>query len=79
MLRKCDSYWLKKLGYDGYISTDQYPYREESRDAVEQTVLWMQAFERLADRIDDERMQAILDSNDAVKSTAYIRELLLGG
>lgn len=72
-------YWLKKLGYDGYISTDQYPYREESRDAVEQTVLWMQAFERLADRIDDERMQAILDSNDAVKSTAYIRELLLGG
>jgi Sugar phosphate isomerases/epimerases len=71
-------YWLKKLGYSGYISTDQYPYREDSRDAVEQTVLWMQAFERLADRIDMPRMQKILDANDAVKSTAYMRELLLG-
>lgn len=72
-------YWLKKLGYSGYISTDQYPYREESRDAVEQTVLWMQAFERLVEKIDDTRMQEILDANDAVKSTAYIRELLLEG
>ena len=71
-------YWLKKLGYDNYISTDQYPYREDSRDAVEQTVKWMQTFERLADRVDMPRMQAILDKNDAVASTAYMRELMFG-
>jgi xylose isomerase len=71
-------YWLKKLNYTGFISTDQYPYREDSRDAVEQTVLWMQAFERVADKMDMARMQAILDENDAVKSTSYMRELLFG-
>ena len=34
-------YWLKKTGYGGYISTDQYPYREDGRDAVNETVRWM--------------------------------------
>jgi xylose isomerase len=71
-------YWLKKLNYTGFISTDQYPYREDSRDAVEQTILWMRTFERIADKIDMARMQEILNSNDAVKSTAYMRELMFG-
>jgi xylose isomerase len=71
-------YWLRKLNYTGFISTDQYPYREDSRDAVEQTILWMRTFERLADKIDMARMQEILNSNDAVKSTAYMRELMFG-
>ena len=72
-------YWLKKLNYAGYISTDQYPYREDSRDAVEQTVKWMRTFEKVADRLDFERMQKILDANDAVKSTEYMREIMFGG
>ena len=71
-------YWLRKLGYGGFISTDQYPYRENSRDAVEQTVLWMKCFEKLAGKIDMDRMQKILDANDAVSSTAYMRELMFG-
>ena len=71
-------YWLKKLNYTGYISTDQYPYREDSRGAVEQTVKWMQAFEKVADSLDGERMQKILDKNDAVKSTEYMREIMFG-
>lgn len=71
-------YYLRKLGYTGFISTDQYPYREDSRDAVEQTVKWMRTFERLADKIDMARMQKILDGNDAVASTAYMRELMFG-
>lgn len=71
-------YWLKKLGYTGYISTDQYPYREDGRDAVEQTVKWMRAFEKVADRLDMERVQKILDANDAVKSTEYMREIMFG-
>lgn len=71
-------YWLKKLNYTGYISTDQYPYRENSRDAVEQTVKWMQTFEKVANGLDMARMQKILDENDAVKSTEYMRESMFG-
>ncbi len=71
-------YWLKKLDYTGFISTDQYPYRENSRDAVAQTVKWMQTFERIADEIDMDEVQAILDRNDAVASNEYLRRLMFG-
>lgn len=71
-------WWLKYLGYKGFISTDQYPYREDGKCAVEQTIRWMQAFERAAARIDDNRMLRLLAENDAVGSTAYMREILFG-
>ena len=71
-------YWLRKLGYNAFISTDQYPYRENSRDAVAQTVKWMQTFERIASNIDMTEMQAILDQNDAVASNEYLRRLMFG-
>lgn len=71
-------YWLRKLGYSGYISTDQYPYRENSRDAVAQTVKWMQTFEKITERIDSQQMQEILDRNDAVASNELLRRLMFG-
>ena len=54
------------------------PYRENSRDAVAQTVKWMQTFERIASNIDMTEMQAILDQNDAVASNEYLRRLMFG-
>ena len=71
-------YWLRKMGYDGYVSVDQYPYRENSRDAVNESVQWMTALEKAADRLDPAKMDAILAKNDAVASTRYVREILFG-
>ncbi|MFA6948855.1 MAG: sugar phosphate isomerase/epimerase family protein [Eubacteriales bacterium] len=72
-------YWLRKLDYKGFISTDQYPYREDTRDAVEQTVKWMRTFERVAMSLDMNRVQGILDKNDAVGASEYLRELMFRG
>lgn len=69
-------YWLKKLGYDGYLSIDQYPYRENARDAAQESIHWMEALERAAERIDEQKMAQILAGHDAVASTRYLRELL---
>ena len=71
-------YWLRKMGYDGYVSVDQYPYRENSRDAVNESIQWMTALEKAADRLDPAKMDAILAKNDAVASTRYVREILFG-
>lgn len=71
-------YWLKKAGYDGYISLDQYPYREESLAAAQESIRWMQVLEAAADRIDEDKMRAILNNQDAVASTRYLRELIFG-
>lgn len=71
-------YWLQKLGYDGYVSIDQYPYREDSLAAAQESINWMRTFEQAAMRIDREKMDDILARNDAVASTRYLRELIFG-
>ena len=72
-------YWLKRLRYDGWISVDQYPYREDSIAAMNQTIKWMKAFELTALRIDEKRAEDIFVSQDAVNSTELMRELIFGG
>ena len=71
-------YWLKKNGYSGWISTDQYPYREDSVKAVEQSIKWLKAFEAAVNRLDEEKLKSILNSHDAVASTEMVRSLMFG-
>lgn len=71
-------YWLKRCGYDGFISIDQYPYREDSLAAAKESIKWMRALEKAADRIDMTKMKEILLRHDAVASTSYVRELIFG-
>jgi len=32
-------YWLRKTGYQGWLSMDQYPYREDAVDAITESIL----------------------------------------
>lgn len=70
--------WLRRTGYDGYLTIDQYPYREDGRDAVAESAAWMQALERRADRIDPEKVAAVLRRKDAVAASALMRGILFG-
>ena len=69
-------YWLKRTGYQGYISTDQYPYREDGRDACNESVRWFDVFEDLVDRIDEEELAGIFRSGNAVEVSAFLRRLM---
>ena len=69
-------YWLKRTGYEGYISTDQYPYREDGRDACNESVRWFDIFEELVDRIDENEMEGLFRSGNAVEISAFLRRLM---
>ena len=71
-------YWLRRTGYDGYLTIDQYPYREDGRDAVAESAAWMQALERRADRINPEKVAAVLRRKDALAASALMRGILFG-
>lgn len=71
-------YWLKRTNYDGWISTDQYPYREESRDAVEESVRWMEDYVKIINRLDENEIESIIKKGDAVASSKLMRKLLFG-
>lgn len=71
-------YWLKRTGYQGWLSIDQYPYREDSLEAVRQGVEAMEAFTGLIDRMDSQEVEALIREGSSPRITAYLRKLLLG-
>ena len=69
-------YWLKRNGYGGWLSMDQYPYREDAVEAVKQSMEWLKTFDRLTDKIDMDKLAHILLKQDAAASTGYLRQLM---
>ncbi|MFC4776617.1 sugar phosphate isomerase/epimerase family protein [Paenibacillus sp. GCM10023252] len=72
-------YWLRKTGYQGWLSIDQYPYREDSLEAVRQGVLAMDSFNRLLDRVPEAELDELIRIGNAAASASYFRKLLLDG
>ena len=71
-------YWLARTGYDGYISTDQYPYREDGRDAVAESVAWMQTFIDVVNHMDTKEVEAVIQGGNAVDASRLLRKYLFG-
>ena len=71
-------YWLRRTGYKGYYTIDQFPYREDGRNAVEESAIWMDTLESLVDRADHTEIENVLKQKDAVESSRLMRKLLFG-
>lgn len=71
-------YWLRRTGYEGYITFDQFPYREESREAVNESALWFDYLESLIDKIGMDEIGEVLNKKDGVCASKLIRKILQG-
>ena len=71
-------YWLRKTGYHGWITIDQFPYREDGRDAVAESAAWLDALETVVDRADMDEIGDTLKKKDAVAASRLMRRLLFG-
>jgi sugar phosphate isomerase/epimerase len=71
-------FWLKEIGYDGWYSMDQYPYREDGAAAVGESVAFLRSVERLLTDARVAEIRNIIASGDATASTRWMRELLFG-
>lgn len=69
-------FWLREVGYDGWYSMDQYPYREDGARAVGESVAFLRDLERVLDDQARGEIRALLDAGDATASTRWIRELI---
>ena len=72
-------YWLRRTGYTGWMTIDQYPYREDGRDAVSESSEWLDALESVIDRADMPEIAAILKRKDAITASRMMRKLLFPG
>ena len=71
-------HWLRRTGYEGWMTIDQFPYREDGRDAVAESAAWLDALESAAERCDMEEASAIFTRKDAVAASRLMRKLLFG-
>lgn len=67
-------FWLKETNYDGWLSMDQYPYREDGQGALRESVRFLQMIDaRLTDSVMDE-IRGLVNTGDAVQSQRWLRE-----
>lgn len=69
-------YWLDRCGYQGWLSMDQYPYREDAADAIGESILWLRQFDQLL-RKHRQEIDKLVASNDAVATSRFLRKVLL--
>ncbi|MBE7026978.1 MAG: sugar phosphate isomerase/epimerase [Ruminococcaceae bacterium] len=71
-------YWLKKTDYKGYITFDQFPYREDGRDAVSESAEWMSYLIELIDNADSKEIEKVIASGSPIEASKLIRKILKG-
>lgn len=71
-------YWLSKTGYNGYLVIDQFPYRENGREAVRESAKWLDALQKLFESADVKYIEETIKKRDGVSSSKLMRKLLLG-
>lgn len=60
------------------MTLDQFPFREDGRDAVCESAEWLDSFEEIMDRADFNEIDKIIAQKDAIKASKLMRKLLLG-
>lgn len=71
-------YWLRKTGYSGYMTLDQFPFREDGRDAVNESALWLDCLENVIDNADMGEIDYIISRKDAIAASRLMRNLIFG-
>ncbi len=71
-------YWLKKTDYSGWLSMDQYPYREDGVKAVSESILWLKAMLRKLEDVGESEIEAVIEQRDGAAASKLARKLILG-
>jgi xylose isomerase len=71
-------YWLDRVGYDGYLSMDQYPYREDTEAAIAESIRWLDAMGCMLERVNAEGIADVIRRGDATEASRMVREMMMG-
>ena len=69
-------YWLRKVKYSGWMTIDQFPYREDGKEAVEERAVWMDYLETLIESANFAEIEETLSKGDGVLSSRLMRKII---
>jgi xylose isomerase len=67
-------YWLDRCGYTGWLSMDQYPYREDAAGAIGESILWLTYFSTILDEYRAD-MDRLVEQQDPVATSRFLRSI----
>lgn len=70
------AYWLRRGGYAGWWSMDQYPYREDARGALDASIRFLDGMCRRIEETGWNALDAVVRAGDPVAAAAFIRRLI---
>lgn len=68
-------YWLDRCGYQGWLSMDQYPYREDAAEAIGESILWLHQFEAILEQ-NREAIDTLVQRQDPISTSRFLRSVL---
>lgn len=68
-------YWLDKCDYTGWLSMDQYPYREDAAGAIGESIEWLVKFDAIQ-RKNKAKIDELLKLGDPVETSRFLRGVL---
>jgi xylose isomerase len=68
-------YWLDRCAYSGWLSMDQYPYREDAVGAIGESILWLRQFQAI---LEENRglIDKLLQEQDAIATSKFLRSVI---
>ena len=69
-------YSLRKVGYDGFMAIDIFPYREDSIISTAESVKNLQRMDAAVDLIGFDKLAELIEEGDPNKTTAVVREAI---
>lgn len=67
-------YVLRKVKYDGWCSVDIFPSREDPFACAEESILYLDMFDRMVDKIGMENIEECIRRGDAAYASRLVRE-----
>ncbi len=69
-------YWLDKVGYQGWYSMDQYPYREDAQGAINESIRWVDGLQSKMQDFGMEKFAKLLEKGDAIECSQLVRHFI---
>jgi xylose isomerase len=68
-------YWLDRTGYKGWLSMDQYPYREDAAGAIGESIQWLLKFDEIL-QANRKEIDKLITTGDAIAVSRFLRGVL---
>jgi xylose isomerase len=68
-------YWLDRTGYTGWLSMDQYPYREDATGAIGESIQWLKKLNAILET-NRKAIDSLVSQGDAVATSRFLRKVL---